>query len=160
MAWFAEIDLNNIVLRVAVADDNEVTANGGNCSEQAAEHFKNIISLSENGVKWVQTDQSNPALFRKNYAGVGFIYDPQRDAFYSKQPYPSWILNENTCKWEPPVGFPGTITFGDAIPYSNIIWKEDLQKWLGYDFLNNEYQWITSSNSWVATGNVVLIKDR
>ena len=44
--------------------------------------------------------------FRKNYAGVGYMYDPVRDAFYAPQPYPSWTLNEDTCYWEPPVAQP------------------------------------------------------
>ena len=44
--------------------------------------------------------------FRKNYAGVGYIYDPVRDAFYSEQPYASWILNEDTCYWQPPTPRP------------------------------------------------------
>jgi hypothetical protein len=44
--------------------------------------------------------------FRKNYGGVGSTYDAQRDAFIPPKPYPSWILNENTCLWEPPVPIP------------------------------------------------------
>lgn len=44
--------------------------------------------------------------FRKNYAGIGYTYDPNRDAFIPPKQYPSWILDEQTCQWNPPVPFP------------------------------------------------------
>ena len=63
---------------------------------------------------WVQTSYNTHGgvhlnggtPLRKNYAGVGMIYDAERDAFYAPQPWPSWILNESTCYWEPPVAYP------------------------------------------------------
>jgi hypothetical protein len=58
---------------------------------------------------------------RKNYAGIGYTYDATRDAFISPQPYPSWILNEDTCLWESPVPHPS-----DGEIY---IWEEALQEW-------------------------------
>ena len=58
---------------------------------------------------------------RKNYAGIGYTYDATRDAFISPQPYPSWILNEDTCLWESPVPYPS-----DGEIY---IWEESLQEW-------------------------------
>lgn len=58
---------------------------------------------------------------RKNYAGIGYIYDKERDAFYQPQPYPSWVLNEETCIWEAPVALP---TSGG--PYQ---WNENTQAW-------------------------------
>jgi hypothetical protein len=58
---------------------------------------------------------------RKNYAGIGYTYDATRDAFISPQPYPSWILNEDTCLWESPVPYPS-----DGEIY---IWEEALQEW-------------------------------
>ena len=59
--------------------------------------------------------------FRKNYAGIGFIYDSVRDAFYPQQPYPSWILNEQTCLWESPVPYPN-----DSKIYT---WNEEQISW-------------------------------
>lgn len=64
--------------------------------------------------QWIQTSYNTfggqhslgGTPLRKNYAGVGFIYDPSRDAFYPPQPYPSWTLNEQTCLWESPVPVP------------------------------------------------------
>lgn len=58
---------------------------------------------------------------RKNYAGIGYTYDATRDAFIPPQPYPSWILNEDTCLWESPVPYPS-----DGEIY---IWEEALQEW-------------------------------
>ena len=64
--------------------------------------------------------------FRKNYAGIGHLYDPVRDAFYSESPYPSWTLNESTCYWEAPTPMPET---GDAW-----WWKEDTAEWVDYPY--------------------------
>ena len=64
-------------------------------------------------------DQSKA--FRKNYAGIGYTYDSQRDAFIPPQPYPSWTLNEETCLWYSPVPYPT-----DGEPY---IWNEENQTW-------------------------------
>ena len=61
--------------------------------------------------------------FRKNYAGVGYIYDPVRDAFYGQQPYASWILNEDTCSWAAPVAKPEGMDW---------YWKEDTTEWVDY----------------------------
>jgi len=88
MAHFAEIDLNNIVLRVNKACDIDVANNGGEQSEQAAEHFAIVSPLSENGVKWIQTSYNHK--FRKQFAGVGYIYDLNKDKFIVQQPF--WIF--------------------------------------------------------------------
>ena len=62
--------------------------------------------------------------FRKNYAGVGHIYDPVRDAFYEEQPYASWTLNESTCYWEAPTPRPEN---------GEWYWKEDTTEWIEKD---------------------------
>jgi hypothetical protein len=59
--------------------------------------------------------------FRKNYAGIGFTYDPTRDAFIPPKPFNSWTLDENTCNWEAPIAYPT-----DGKLYS---WNEDDQTW-------------------------------
>ena len=73
--------------------------------------------------------------FRKNYAGVGYIYDPVRDAFYVEQPYASWTLDESTCYWQPPTPRPEE---------GHWYWKEDTTEWLTYkDYSNpNIPSWI------------------
>lgn len=59
---------------------------------------------------------------RKNYAAIGGVYDPAREAFISPQPYPSWILDEVTCQWDAPVPFPDS-----EIPH---IWDEQICEWV------------------------------
>ena len=69
---------------------------------------------------WIQTSYNGN--IRKNYAGIGHTYDSVRDAFYAPQPYPSWILNEDTCQWEAPVAYPT-----DDKIYK---WNEDELNWV------------------------------
>jgi len=79
---------------------------------------------------WVQTSYNTyggqhklgGTPLRKNYAGIGYIYDSTRDAFYIPQPYPSWTLNETTCYWEPPVAYPDN--------GKNYEWNEDTTSWV------------------------------
>lgn len=74
----------------------------------------------ENGQITEASEDQSKAL-RKNYAGVGYIYDVDRDAFYEPQPFPSWTLNETTCQWEAPVAYPD-----DGEKY---VWNEETQSW-------------------------------
>jgi hypothetical protein len=117
MAHFAELDENNIVLQVIVVNNSELM-DGGSESEAAGIAF--CQSLFPN-TTWVQTSYNGN--FRKNYAGFGYTYDAARDAFISPQPYPSWLLNENTCQWDAPVARPvdGGLYFWDE---TNQIWVE------------------------------------
>jgi len=84
--------------------------------------------------------------FRKNYAGVGYIYDPVRDAFYSQQPYASWILDESTCYWQPPTPRPQGMDW---------YWKEDTTEWVDYVYINPDnnppypsWIWDTTNGGW------------
>lgn len=69
---------------------------------------------------WIQTSYNGK--IRKNFAGIGYIYDAKRDAFIPPQPYFSWNLNENTCRWEPPVKMPA-----DGKMYA---WDEKTKNWI------------------------------
>ena len=92
MAHFAELDSNNVVLRViVVSDDNE--ADGENWC-------KNLFG----GVAWKQTSYNRN--IRRNFAGIGFTYDASKDAFIPPQPYPSWVFVEDTLSWKPPLDYP------------------------------------------------------
>lgn len=91
MAHFAEI-IDGVVQRVIVAEQDFIDTIPG---------------------QWVQTSYNTRGgqhpegrPLRKNYAGIGSIYDSVRDAFYSPQPYPSWVLDEETCFWNPPTPYP------------------------------------------------------
>jgi hypothetical protein len=100
MAHFAELGIDNLVLRVIVVHNNELLDENGQESEaKGAEFCRNLF-----GGTWVQTSYN--ANFRKNYAGQGFTYDSTRDAFIPPKPFPSWVLNEVTCNWDSPVPYP------------------------------------------------------
>lgn len=116
MAHFAELDNNNNVIRVIVVHNNELI-DGGIESEN-----KGIIfcqKLYGANTSWKQTSYNGN--MRKNFAGIGFKYDPTLDAFISPQPYPSWVLNETTCQWLPPIPAPN-----DGKSYS---WDEQTKSW-------------------------------
>ena len=113
MAHFAEINENNIVLRVLVTN-NDFPNEGYNW-------------LIENlGGTWIKTSYN--ANIRKNFAGIGYTYDEGRDAFIPPKPYQSWLLNEDTCQWEAPTAYPT-----DGKLYT---WDEDSQEWIEYDNAN------------------------
>jgi hypothetical protein len=129
MAHFAKLDDNNIVIDcVKVA--NEVIANGdGTESEEKGKTFLKELYKEPNSV-WVQASYNRN--IRKNFPGLGHIYDATRDAFIEPKPYPSWSLDENTCQWKAPVEYPAddikrgiTLEQGAKVYY----WKEDIQNW-------------------------------
>jgi len=118
MAHFAHLDSDNIVINVEVVNNEVITDSDGNEQEQLGIDF--LTQLHNSDGRYKQTSYNNN--FRKNYAGTDFTYDPVRDAFYDEQPYPSWTLNEDTCRWEPPVTIPD-----DGVPY---IWDEVTTNWV------------------------------
>jgi len=174
MAHFAELDSDNIVLRVVVIDNNDVIANGGDQSEQTAEYVKKIVKLSPRGVKWIQTSYNNN--FRGVFAGVNYKYIPEKDTFISSIcNFPSWTLNDQ-YEWVPPVirptdGTNGTIDqrYRDISITSaqgtdsegNIIninlpngktcpmsWSEYDLNWVCYDSLNIKRKWNPNNQNW------------
>ena len=128
-AYFSEINSEGIVLKTVVADENDVLANGGNGSEQAANHFKSIAPLSVNGVKWVQTFKDGT---RGVYAGTGDIYNEEHDVFCETQIYASWTLNTTTGKYEAPVAQPTPPTNG------HLSWDEDNQQWKSTKYIPDD----------------------
>lgn len=116
MAHFAELDDNNVVLRVIVVGNNDCLDENGNESEAVGIAFcYNLL-----GGKWKQTSYNGN--LRKNYAGIGYTYNEELDAFIPPKPYPSWILNESTAQWNAPIPFPD-----DNKIY---IWDEESQSWI------------------------------
>ena len=116
MAHFAKLDDNNVVLAVHVVNNDVITVDGAE-SEQAGIDF---LTGLHGHTLWKQTSYNGN--IRKNYAGIGYIYDAGRDAFIAPQPYPSWTLNETTCQWECPVAYPT-----DGKMY---VWFEPNQQWI------------------------------
>jgi hypothetical protein len=111
MAHFAKLGVGNIVEKVEVVSNDIAT------TEQAGVDFLNNLYKSID--VWKQTSYNGN--IRKNFAGIGYHYDQARDAFIPPKPYPSWILNETTCRWEAPVAYPD-----DGQDY---IWNETNQSW-------------------------------
>ena len=119
MAHFAHINENNIVDNVIVAEQDFIDSGAvGDPSKwiQTSYNTKGGAHYNENN----EPDDGIP--LRKNYAGMGYTYDPVRDAFYAPQPFPSWILNENTCYWEAPIPVPN-----DEKKYG---WDESTKSWV------------------------------
>lgn len=104
MAHFAKISQNGVV-------ENVIVFNGEGVDGEAA-----CSALF--GGTWKQTSYNGT--IRKNFAGIGMIYDSQRDAFLHQQPYPSWILNEETCQWVSPM----------PKPDEAVEWNEDELRWV------------------------------
>ena len=100
MAHFAELDQDNKVTRVLVVANSELLDADGIEQELNGALFLQHMF----GGTWVQTSYNGN--IRKNFAGVGFTYDTQRDAFIPPQPGDDWVLNEETCTWEPVGGWP------------------------------------------------------
>ena len=101
MAHFAKLDENNVVLEVHVVNNNELLQDGVE-SENKGIQF--LTDWSSGYTNWKQTSYNRR--IRKNYAGVGYTYDSARDAFIPPKPFPSWVLNEETCLWDAPVAMP------------------------------------------------------
>lgn len=117
MAHFAEVNENNIVLRVLVVDDLH-ESDGQNFLANTLGLGGTWLKTSYNTTAGVHANGGTP--FRKNYAGIGFTYDEALDAFIAPKPFPSWILDEETCVYEAPVAMP---TEGR---YS---WNEETTSW-------------------------------
>jgi hypothetical protein len=111
MAHFAKLGVGNIVEQVIVVS-NDIAIN-----EQAGVDFINKLYNTRDA--WKQTSYNGN--FRKNFAGIGYFYDEQRDAFIEPKPFNSWILNEHTCIWEAPIPMP--------INDNKYIWNESTLTW-------------------------------
>ncbi len=121
MAHFAELGENNVVLQVIVVDNKDIKDTFGVEQEEIGIAFcRNLL-----GGTWKQTSYN--ASFRKNYAGVGYTYDSGRDAFIPPTPFPSWVLNEDTCQWEAPIPMPDT---SEQLPGRYYKWEEATTSWV------------------------------
>ena len=149
MAHYAELDINNKVIRVLTACNQDIATHGGELSEEAANYFGTYTPFSENGVKWVQTSYNSN--FRKQYAGIGYTFDSTKNKFIAPQPFASWSLDSND-DWQAPVAYPTVTTYGDNVKYY-IFWDESNLRWLGKDEQENEFTWSPNTSSWIATGN-------
>ena len=121
MAHFAKLDENNTVIDILVVRNEDIDSSNEETSGIA--YLTNLF-----GGIWKQTSYNNN--IRKNYATIGSTYNQDFDAFISPQPYPSWILNEITYKWEAPIPMP-TIESDDNFTYT---WTEETTSWVKITF--------------------------
>jgi hypothetical protein len=112
MAHYAFLDYNNIVTEVIVGRNEDEIVDGISDWETHYAEIRNqrCLRTSYNGN------------IRFNYAGIGFTYDEERDAFIPPKPYQSWVLNEDTCLWDAPIPYPtdGAVYF----------WDEEVVAWV------------------------------
>ena len=107
MADFAKLDENNVVTQVLMVADATAT------SEEAGGNFLKTV-YNEPDAVWKQTSYNTfggthylgGTPFRKNHAAIGFTQDADRDAFIPPKPFSSWVFNEDTCRWDPPIPYP------------------------------------------------------
>ena len=119
MASFAKIGLNSKVISVHSIHDNELKDSNG--VEQENLGIEVLTNLHKWPI-WIQTSYNGN--IRKNFAGKGFTYDEDRDAFIAPKPFASWILNEETCQWDAPVEKPS-----DETAEKRYSWNEETKQW-------------------------------
>ena len=151
MASFAKIGLNNKVIEILSLHNDELKDSNGVEQENIGIDF--LTKLTGWAI-WKQTSYNTignvhrlgGTPFRKNFAGVGHTYDEDKDAFIPPKPtlYPSWVLNETTCQWEPPIEKPSGET-----AENRHIWDEENQQWNQQSFTYNEetQRWEPVDNS-------------
>jgi len=128
VSHFVKLDENNVVTFVTVGrqeDDGleaELTARTGDVYRQTSYNTYGGVhyTIDDDGNRVPSADQSKALRF--NYAGIGFTYDADRDAFIPPKPFESWVLDEDTCLWEAPVAYPE-----DGATYS---WDEESGAWI------------------------------
>lgn len=116
MAHFAKLDENNVVVDVSVVNNSDVGNLQFPDSEPVGVAF--LTEWSGGYTNWKQTSYN--ANFRKHYACIGGTYSQELDAFIAPQPFPSWVLNEQTCQWEAPIPMPEGVYY----------WDEDSGSWI------------------------------
>lgn len=120
MAHYAFLDLNNIVTEVITGVDEEIiqTDLDGTQVGGSSEAWETFYGNIKNQVCKRTSYNGN---YRKNYAGIGYKYDQERDAFIPPKPFNKWVLNEETCIWESPVPYPD-----DENEY---VWNDNKSEW-------------------------------
>ena len=142
MAYFAELNSSNEVLRVVSVSNEEVNENGGNYSVEAENYVASIVPHITGGTAWKQTSYNNNA--RKQYAGLGYSYDAGKDIFIAPKPYSSWSLDSDN-DWQAPVAYPSDI-FKDSNPLT-VSWDEPNLRWLG-ESGGVVYAWNPDTSQW------------
>ena len=122
MAHFAQIDENNVVTQVIVVANSDTA----DASGVEKEHIGAAFCERLFGGTWKQTSYNGN--FRKNYAGIGYTYNSDLDAFVPPKPFASWLLNEETAQWDAPVPMPEDAGTGE--PPKRYTWDEATTSWV------------------------------
>ena len=130
MAYFAKLGTGNIVETVISINNSVITDSNGVEQEKLGVDFINKLYNTRD--VWKQTSYNNN--IRKNYASIGYRYDQARDAFIPPKFFNSWILNEDTCRWEAPVAIP-ELTQEQIDNKNYYAWNEQIKNW---ELKNNE----------------------
>ena len=131
MSSFAKLNSENIVTTVVSVVNEVLKDSNGIEQENIGIEFLKTLYNEPNAI-WKQSSyNTNGGVhklggtpFRKNHAGIGYVYDSQRDAFITPKPYNSWILNESTCNWEAPFAYPV-----DSNINNRYKWNEEILNW-------------------------------
>ena len=144
MASFAELNSNNVVLRVNSIHNNEILENGVENEQKGINFLKGLygqdtiwkqtsyntlsnnyyITDSSSGERTLHVDQSK--CFRKHYAMIGGVFDTEENGFIPSQPFASWSFNKDTWGWIPPVTHPNESDPTDTLNYE---WNEEELRW-------------------------------
>jgi hypothetical protein len=122
MGHYAFIDENNIVVEVITGKDENEIVDGISDWELHYEQYRPGLRCKRTSYNTLAGQHNNGGTaFRKNYAGIGYTYDEQRDAFIPPQQFSKWVLNEETCCWESPIPYPD-----DELIY---VWNDNQGEW-------------------------------
>lgn len=121
MAHFAEIDENNIVIRVVVVNNDVIQIDGNEIESVGIEFCQNLF-----GGNWIQTSYNGN--FRRRYAQPGFLYNSELNAFIGPKPYPSWDVLSGDGDWQPPVPKPTEPPVSGHI----WVWRESSLSWVQF----------------------------
>jgi len=137
MAHYAFLDENNVVVNVIVGNDE-----GDDFDWES--HYGGVMGMTCKRTSYNTDSNTHPSgtPFRKNYASIGGTYDEERDAFIPPKEYQSWVLNEETCCWDPPIPYPPETEVGEyylntetgeTIRACSVIWDEETLNWIKID---------------------------
>tara|TARA_B100000035_G_C20991386_1_gene550328 strand:+ start:1085 stop:1465 length:381 start_codon:yes stop_codon:yes gene_type:complete len=122
VAHYARVNSDNIVTYVTPIPNSMITdENGTEHEDRAIDHLNATVPTSD-GDRWIQTSYNNN--FRVRYAGLGYTWDEERNAFIEPKPFESWTFNTGTLSWDPPVPMP-EVTDGTV----GYVWDEDIVNW-------------------------------
>jgi hypothetical protein len=158
MAHFAQLDENNVVTQVIVVSNEDTSdSNGVEVEEIGVAFCKKLLGADTN---WKQTSYNNSV--RVRYAGIGYSYNAELDAFIPPQPFDSWVLNEETADWESPVGPAPALTEAEIEARSFYRWDEEGGEWVLEELVGpapelteaqiaagSSYRWDIAEKKWV-----------